>query len=42
VKVHTQVGKQSFMTLAKPLQDPQAKELGPYAVQLLGQIRAVK
>jgi tripartite ATP-independent transporter DctP family solute receptor len=42
VKVHTQVDKQSFMTLAKPLQDPQAKELGPYAVQLLGQIRAVK
>jgi len=42
VKVHTQVDKQSFMTLAKPLQDPQAKELGPYAVQLLAQIRAVK
>jgi tripartite ATP-independent transporter DctP family solute receptor len=42
VKVHTQVDKQSFMVLAKPLQDPQAKELGPYAVQLLGQIRAVK
>jgi TRAP-type transport system periplasmic protein len=42
VKVHTQVDKQSFMTLATPLQDPQAKELGPYAVQLLGQIRAVK
>ncbi len=42
VKVHTQVDKQSFMVLAKPLQDPQAKELGPYAVQLLGQIRAIK
>jgi TRAP-type transport system periplasmic protein len=42
VKVHTQVDKQSFMTLAKPLQDPQANELGPYAVQLLAQIRAVK
>jgi len=42
VKVHTQVDKQSFMTLAKPLQDPQAKELGPSAVQLLAQIRAIK
>ena len=42
VKVHTQVDKQSFMALAKPLQDPQANELGPYAVQLLAQIRAVK
>jgi tripartite ATP-independent transporter DctP family solute receptor len=41
VKVHTQVDKQSFMALAKPLQDPQAKELGPVAVRLLGQIRAV-
>src|SRR5262249_54517329 len=41
VKVHTQVDKQSFMALAKPLQDPQAKELGPYAVQLLAQIRAI-
>jgi len=42
VKVHTQVDKQSFMALATPLQDPQAKELGPAAVQLLAQIRAVK
>jgi TRAP-type transport system periplasmic protein len=42
VKVHAQVDKQSFMALAKPLQDPQAKELGPYAVQLLAQIRAIK
>jgi TRAP-type transport system periplasmic protein len=42
VKFHAQVDKQSFMVLAAPLQDPQAKELGPYAVQLLGQIRAVK
>jgi len=42
VKVNTQVDKQSFMTLAKPLQDPQANELGPFAVQLLGQIRAIK
>jgi TRAP-type C4-dicarboxylate transport system substrate-binding protein len=42
VKVHTQVDKQSFMALATPLQDPQAKELGPAAVQLLAQVRAVK
>jgi len=42
VKFNAQVDKQSFMVLAQPLQDPQAKELGPYAVQLLGQIRAVK
>jgi TRAP-type C4-dicarboxylate transport system substrate-binding protein len=42
VKFHAQVDKQSFMVLAAPLQDPQAKELGPFAVQLLGQIRAVK
>jgi len=41
VKVHTQVDKQTFMALAKPLQDPQAKELGPFAVQLLAQVRAV-
>src|SRR5499425_194472 len=41
VKFNAQVDKQSFMVLAQPLQDPQAKELGPYAVQLLGQIRAV-
>ena len=42
VKVHTQVDKQSFTVVATPMQDPQAKELGPYAVQLLSQIRAVK
>jgi hypothetical protein len=30
------------MTVATPLQDPQAKELGPSAVQLLAQVRAVK
>ena len=42
VKFHTQVDKQSFMALAAPLQDPQAKELGPNAVQLLALIRAVK
>ena len=42
VKVHTQVDKQSFMAVATPMQDAQAKELGPFAVQLLAQIRAVK
>jgi TRAP-type transport system periplasmic protein len=42
VKVHTQVDKQSFMTIATPMQDAQAKELGSYAVQLLAQIRAIK
>jgi len=42
VKVHTQVDKQSFSVVATPMQDPQAKELGPYAVQLLAQIRAIK
>ncbi len=41
VKVHTQVDKHSFMAVATPLQEPQAKELGPYAVQLLAQIRAI-
>jgi TRAP-type transport system periplasmic protein len=42
VKVQTQVDKETFMTVAKALQDPQAKDLGAFAVQLLGQIRAVK
>jgi tripartite ATP-independent transporter DctP family solute receptor len=42
VKVHTVVDKQSFMSVATPMQEPQAKELGPYAVQLLAQVRAVK
>ena len=42
VKVHTQVDKQSFMAVATPMQDAQAKELGPFAVQLLAQIRAIK
>jgi tripartite ATP-independent transporter DctP family solute receptor len=41
VKVHTQVDKQSFMALAKPLQEPQARELGPNALQLLAQIRTI-
>jgi len=42
VKVQTQVDKETFMTLARALQDPQAKDLGTFAVQLLGQIRTVK
>ena len=42
VKFNAQVDKQSFIVLAQPLQDPQAKELGPYAVKLLAEIRAVK
>jgi TRAP-type transport system periplasmic protein len=42
VKVHTQVDKPSFSAIATPMQDAQAKELGPYAVQLLAQIRAIK
>jgi tripartite ATP-independent transporter DctP family solute receptor len=42
VKVHTQVDKQSFSVIATPMQDAQARELGPYAVQLLAQIRAIK
>ncbi len=41
VKWHDQVDKNSMMTVAKPLQDSLAKELGPYAVQLLGQFRNV-
>jgi tripartite ATP-independent transporter DctP family solute receptor len=39
VKYHERVDKQSFGVLATPLQEPQAKELGPYAVELLGLIR---
>jgi TRAP-type transport system periplasmic protein len=42
VKSHEQVDKQSFAALALPLQEPQAQELGPYAVQLLALIRNVK
>jgi TRAP-type transport system periplasmic protein len=42
VKVHTLVDKQSFMSVATPMQEPQAQELGRYAVELLAQIRAVK
>jgi TRAP-type transport system periplasmic protein len=42
VKYHEQVDKQSFAVLARPLQDPQAEELGPYAVQLLKLVRGVE
>jgi len=42
VKFHAQVDKQGFIELAAPLQDPQAKDLGPYAVQLLAFIRKLK
>jgi len=42
VKYHEQVDKQSFIARAAPLQDPQALDLGPYAVQLLKFVRNVK
>ncbi len=42
VKYHEQVDKQSFIAVAAPLQDPQAQELGPYAIQLLKFVRNVK
>ncbi len=41
VKYQAQVDKQSFSTLATPLQAPQAKDLGKYAVQLLGLVRSL-
>ncbi|HTD48003.1 MAG TPA: TRAP transporter substrate-binding protein [bacterium] len=42
VRYHAQVDKESFIALAAPLQDPQAQDLGPYAVQLLKFVRNVK
>jgi TRAP-type transport system periplasmic protein len=42
VTYHAQVDKQGFVALAAPLQDPQARELGKYAVELLGMIRSLK
>src|SRR5438309_1420098 len=42
VGYHDQVDKQSFATLAAPLQGPQAESLGPYAVQLLTLVRNLK
>jgi tripartite ATP-independent transporter DctP family solute receptor len=42
VKWNDQVDKQSLSAVATPLQDAQARELGPYAVQLLGLFRNIK
>jgi TRAP-type transport system periplasmic protein len=42
VKYNDQVDKKAMITAATPFQDSLAKELGPYAVQLLGQFRNVK
>jgi tripartite ATP-independent transporter DctP family solute receptor len=42
VKYHEQVDKKSFSTIAAPLQDSQAQELGKYAVQLLALVRGIK
>jgi len=39
VKWNDQVDKQSLMTVATPLQDSLARELGPYSVQLLNLVR---
>ena len=42
VKFHEQVDKKSFSTIAAPLQDSQAQELGKHAVQLLALVRGIK
>jgi TRAP-type transport system periplasmic protein len=42
VKWNDQVDKMSMMAAATPLQDGQAQELGPYAVQLLNLVRNLK
>jgi tripartite ATP-independent transporter DctP family solute receptor len=42
VKFVTDVDLSGFIKAATPLQDPTAKELGPYAVKLLNLIRAVQ
>ncbi len=42
VKWNDQVDKKSMMTVAIPLQDSLAKELGPYSVQLLNLVRNLK
>jgi TRAP-type C4-dicarboxylate transport system substrate-binding protein len=42
VKFHEQVDKKSFNTIAAPLQDSQAQELGKHAVQLLALVRGIK
>jgi TRAP-type C4-dicarboxylate transport system substrate-binding protein len=41
VKYNEKVDRQSFMTLAAPLQGPQAQELGPHAAQLLKMIAGI-
>ena len=42
VQVAGNVNKASFADLARPLVDSQAHELGPYAEQLLRQVRAIR
>jgi tripartite ATP-independent transporter DctP family solute receptor len=42
VKFVKNVDKSGFITIAEPLQDKIAKELGPHAVEILGLVRAVK
>jgi TRAP-type C4-dicarboxylate transport system substrate-binding protein len=42
VKFVTDVDLSGFIKAATPMQDPTAKELGPYAVKLLQLIRAVQ
>jgi TRAP-type transport system periplasmic protein len=42
VKFHERVDKKSFSTIAAPLQDSQAQELGKHAVQLLALVRGIK
>ena len=42
VKWYEQVDKKSLSDVAIPLQDAQAKELGPYAVQFLQLFRDIK
>lgn len=42
VKFVTDVDLSGFIAAATPLQDSTAKQLGPYAVQLLTEIRAIK
>jgi tripartite ATP-independent transporter DctP family solute receptor len=41
VKVVENVDKSGFMEKAKPVIDQQAQDLGPYAVQILKQVRAI-
>jgi TRAP-type C4-dicarboxylate transport system substrate-binding protein len=41
VSFHEAVDKGSFARLAVPLQDPLARQLGPYSVRLLDRIRAI-